>query len=150
MSKSMIAFAIFACVLGGMMTAAQAPTNAMLARPLNSPVNAAFASFAVGTLVLAVMVLLLRIKPDVAGTMSLPWYAWLGGSYGAVFVVAAAFSAPRLGVATTITIMVGGQLLMGVILDHFGAFGMEPRPISLARIGGLVLVLLGVLLVRRG
>jgi bacterial/archaeal transporter family-2 protein len=150
MSKSMIIFAIFACVIGGMMTAAQAPTNAMLARPLNSPVNAAFASFAVGTLVLGLMVLMLRVRPDVPGTMALPWYAWLGGAYGSVFVVAAAFSAPRLGVATTITLMVGGQLLMGVVLDHFGAFGIEPRPISLARVGGLVLVVLGVLLVRRG
>lgn len=150
MSKSMIVFTIFACVIGGMMTAAQAPTNAMLARPLNSPVNAAFASFAVGTIVLLVLALLLRVKPDVQGTLSLPWYAWMGGAYGSVFVVAAAFSAPRLGVATTITLMVGGQLLMGVVLDHFGAFGMEPRPISLARIGGLVLVVMGVLLVRRG
>jgi transporter family-2 protein len=53
-------------------------------------------------------------------------------------------------VATTITLMVGGQLLMSVILDHFGAFGIEPRPVNLARLGGLGLVVLGVLMVRRG
>jgi transporter family-2 protein len=73
----------------------------------------------------------------------------MGGVYGVGFVCAAAFSAPRLGVATTITLMVGGQLLIGVILDHFGAFGIEPRPVSLGRIAGLALVVLGVLLVRR-
>lgn len=149
MSKSMIAFAIVASVIGGMLTATQGPTNAMLARPLNSPVNAAFVSFAVGTAVLAVLVLALRIKPDLQGAASLPWYAWMGGVYGVGFVCAAAFSAPRLGVATTITLMVAGQLIISMILDHFGAFGIEPRPISFGRIAGIALVALGVLLVRR-
>lgn len=149
MSKSMIAFAIVASVIGGMLTATQGPTNAMLARPLNSPVNAAFVSFAVGTAVLAVLVLALRIKPDLQGAAALPWYAWMGGVYGVGFVCAAAFSAPRLGVATTITLMVAGQLIISMILDHFGAFGIEPRPISFGRIAGIALVALGVLLVRR-
>ncbi len=149
MSKSMIAFAIVASVIGGMLTATQGPTNAMLARPLNSPVNAAFVSFAVGTAVLAVLVLALRIKPDLQGAAALPWYAWMGGVYGVGFVCAAAFSAPRLGVATTITLMVAGQLIISMILDHFGAFGIEPRPISFGKIAGIALVALGVLLVRR-
>lgn len=149
MSKSMIAFAVVASIVGGMLTATQGPTNAMLARPLNSPVNAAFVSFFIGTVVLLGLVFALRIKPDLQAAAGLPWYAWMGGVYGVGFVCAAAFSAPRLGVATTITLMVGGQLLIGVILDHFGAFGIEPRPVSLGRIGGLALVVLGVLLVRR-
>jgi transporter family-2 protein len=149
MSKSMIAFAVVASIVGGMLTATQGPTNAMLARPLNSPVNAAFVSFFIGTVVLLGLVFALRIKPDLQAAAGLPWYAWMGGVYGVGFVCAAAFSAPRLGVATTITLMVGGQLLIGVILDHFGAFGIEPRPISLGRIAGLALVVLGVLLVRR-
>ena len=150
MSKSMLAIAVVACVIGGMATATQGPTNAMLARPFNSPVNAAFISFAVGTMALAVLVLALRVKPDWSAVAEMPWYGWLGGLYGVCFVIAAAFSAPRLGVATTITLMVGGQLLISVILDHFGAFGIEPRPISLSRIAGLALVVGGVLLVRRG
>ncbi|MFN3856118.1 MAG: DMT family transporter [Caulobacter sp.] len=150
MTKHLALFAVAACVFGGMLTAMQAPTNAMLARPLNSPVNAAFASFAVGTLVLLVAIMALRVRPDFGATAAMPWYAWMGGAYGAVFVVAAAFSAPRLGVATTITLMVGGQLLMSVILDHFGAFGIEPRPINWSKLAGLALVLGGVLLVRRG
>lgn len=150
MTRSIILVAILASILGGMMTATQGPTNALLARPMHSPVNAALVSFAVGTLVLLVAALALRVKPDLTGAANLPWYAWLGGAYGAVFVVAAAFSAPWLGVATTITLMVGGQLLMSVILDHFGAFGIAPRPVNLTRLGGLLLVVLGVLLVRRG
>jgi transporter family-2 protein len=64
MTKSMIAFAVVASIVGGMLTAAQGPTNAMLARPLNSPVNAAFVSFFIGTVVLLGLIFVLRIKPD--------------------------------------------------------------------------------------
>ncbi len=145
----LLLFAICACVVGGMLTALQAPTNAMLARPLNSPVNAAFVSFAVGTAVLLVAILALRIRPDWPGVQALPWYAWLGGAYGAVFVVAAAFSAPRLGVASTVTLMIAGQLLSGIVVDHFGGFGIAPKPVNAMKLLGVALVFVGVVLVRR-
>jgi transporter family-2 protein len=148
-AASVLLIALCACVVGGMFTALQAPTNAMLARPFNSPVNAAFVSFAVGTLVLLVAVLALRVRPDWGGVQALPWYAWLGGAYGAVFVVAAAFAAPRLGVASTITLMIAGQLALSLVLDHFGWLGVPRQPLSLTRIAGVALVLAGVLLVRR-
>lgn len=141
--------AILIVVLGGGATALQAPTNARLASAVSSPVNAAFISFAVGTLVLGVIATVLHTRPDVAATRSLPWYAWLGGAYGACFVVAAAWAVPRLGVAMTITLMVGGQLLMSLVLDHFGALGVPQHPMNLGRIAGVGLVLAGVLLVRR-
>lgn len=148
-AASILLLAVCACVVGGMLTALQAPTNAMLARPFNSPVNAAFVSFAVGTLVLLVAMAALRVKPDWSGVQTLPWYAWLGGAYGAVFVVASAFAAPRLGVASTITLMIAGQLVAGMVVDHFGGFGIAPRPINLVRLLGVALVFVGVVLVRR-
>lgn len=136
-------------ILAGGATALQAPTNARLATAVSSPVNAAFISFAVGTVVLGVAAALLHTRPDFAATRSLPWYAWMGGAYGACFVVAAAWGVPRLGVAMTITLMVGGQLLLSLILDHFGALGVPRQPLNLGRIAGVGLVLAGVLLVRR-
>jgi transporter family-2 protein len=79
----------------------------------------------------------------------LPWYAWVGGLYGAVFVVAAAWAVPRLGVALTITLMVAGQLLISLVLDHFGALGVPRQPLNLGRLAGVALVIGGVLMVRR-
>ncbi len=148
-ASTLLMIAVAACVVGGMFTALQAPTNAMLSRPMGSPVNAALVSFAVGTLVLTIAVLALRIQPDWTGVRALPWYAWMGGAYGAVFVVAAAYSAPRLGVAPTITLMIAGQLIAGITVDHFGGFGAEPKPVNLAKALGVVLVFAGVVLVRR-
>jgi transporter family-2 protein len=141
--------AIVLVVVAGGATALQAPTNARLAAAVASPVNAAFVSFAVGTVALGLMVAALQTRPDWAATRGLPWYAWIGGLYGAVFVVAAAWGVPRLGVALTITLMVAGQLLFSLVLDHFGALGVPRQPLTLGRFAGVALVLAGVLLVRR-
>ena len=141
--------AMLAVVLGGAATALQAPTNAKMMGAVGSPVNAAFVSFAVGTAALGVLAVMLQARPDMAAARALPWYAWVGGLYGAIFVVAAAWGVPRLGVATTIILMVAGQLLLSLVLDHFGAMGMPKHPVSLGRVAGIGLVIAGVLMVRK-
>jgi transporter family-2 protein len=144
------ALAIIAVVLAGGATALQAPTNARLMTAVGSPINAAFVSFAVGTAVLGLMALMFQTRPDMAAARGLPWYAWIGGVYGVIFVIAATWAVPRMGVATTIVLMVAGQLLVSLVLDHFGAFGVPRQPISWSRVGGVALVIAGVLLARRG
>lgn len=141
--------AALACLAAGMMNAIQAPTNASLVGSAGSPLNAALISFAVGTAVLLVLALAMRVKPDLAAMRGLPWWAWMGGVYGAFFVTVAAFATPRLGVAFVITLMIAGQLTMSIILDHVGAFGVAERPVSLPRLLGVALVFAGVILVRR-
>lgn len=142
--------AMLAVILAGGATALQAPTNAKMATAVGSAVNAAFVSFAVGTMALGLLVAALHTRPDFTVAKGLPWYAWIGGLYGAVFVVAATWAVPRLGVAMTITLMVAGQLIISVILDHFGAFGVPRSPINLTRLAGIALVIGGVVLVRKG
>lgn len=140
---------IFVLVLGGMLAGLQAPTNAKLSAAVGSPVNAAFLSFLVGTLVLGAAALATQSRPDMAAVKGLPWYIWLGGAYGAVFVAAAAWGVPRLGVAMVITLLVAGQLAMSLVIDHFGALGVPRQPVSAGRILGVLMVVGGVLLVRR-
>jgi transporter family-2 protein len=142
-------FPMMLIILAGGATALQAPTNARLMTAVGSPVNAAFVSFAVGTVALGLMAILFQTRPDMVAARSLPWYAWIGGLYGVVFVIAATWGVPRLGVALTITLMVAGQLLISLILDHFGAFGAPQQPINLGRLAGVALVIGGVLMVRR-
>jgi transporter family-2 protein len=145
-----IVFAISAALLGGFLLALQPPTNAMLARSVGSTLNAAMVSFAVGTLVLLAAALVARARPDLAAARALPWWAWLGGAYGAVFVFAIAYGAPRIGVAATLTLAIAAQLATAVALDHFGALGLPARPISFGRLAGVILVFAGAVLVRRG
>jgi len=140
---------MLAIIIAGGATALQAPTNARLATAVASPVNAAFVSFAVGTAALGIMALALQTRPDIQAAKALPAWAWAGGLYGVVFVVAAAWAVPRLGVAMTVTLMVAGQLLLSLTLDHFGALGVPRQPMNLGRIAGVALVIAGVVLVRR-
>jgi transporter family-2 protein len=143
------AMILLAIVIAGGATALQAPTNARLAVAMASPVNAAFVSFAVGTVALGLLAAVLHTKPDLAAARALPAWAWFGGLYGCVFVITAAWGVPRLGAALTITLMVAGQLLLSLILDHFGALGVPRHPIGIGRLAGVALVFIGVLMVRR-
>ena len=147
MNPLMIA-AIAAAFVAGTLVALQAPTNALLARAVGSPVNAAFVSFLVGVLALAVVAAGLGVKPNIGAARALPWYAWIGGLYGAVFVAVAAFAAPRMGITFFLIVGIGGQLAMAVLLDKIGAFGLAPQEIGVGRILGLVLVVAGAWLVQ--
>jgi transporter family-2 protein len=139
---------VLVLVAGGLI-AIQAPTNAMLAKAGGSPVLAALISFAVGTIGLLTAWIASGNRPGTAAFAGLPWYAWIGGLYGAMFVAVAAYAAPRIGLASLITIGIAGQIAMALWLDHIGALGLPREPINLGRILGALLVVGGVILVRR-
>lgn len=148
MNGSYIAIALL--LLAGALAAVQGPTNARLSVGLGSVVNGAFVSFLIGAAALGAIALFMQVKPEGAAVRAIPWWGWLGGLYGCLFVTTIVWGIPRLGVATTMTLVVAGQLIMSVILDHYGAMGTHSQPITLARLGGIVLIVGGALLVRRG
>ncbi len=107
-------------------------------------------SFAVGTATLLVLALAMQHRPEGQAVREVPGWAWIGGLYGALFVVVLAWATPKLGVATSLAAVVAGQLVLGLLIDHFGLMGVPRQPISLARLGGTAMVIGGMLLVRRG
>lgn len=137
-------------VLGaGGLIALQAPTNALLARVGGSPVLAALISFAVGTMALFVVWLASGNRPSPGAFTNVRWYAWLGGLYGATYVAVAAYAAPRIGLASLITFGIAGQIAVALWLDQVGALGLPREPINVGRAAGALLVVAGVVLVRR-
>ena len=75
---------------------------------------------------------------------------FLGGAYGAFFVSAAAFAAPRLGLAWMLTIMIATQLVAALVIDRFGLIELREGADQRLRLAGVALVLIGAMLVRRG
>jgi transporter family-2 protein len=148
MNPAIVVPMLLVLAAGGMISL-QAPTNAMLARAGGSPVLAALISFAVGTLVLLGVWLASGSRPRASSFAGLPPYAWLGGAYGALYVAVAAYAAPKIGLASLITIGIAGQIVMALLLDHVGALGLPRDPLSIGRIAGALLVVGGVILVRR-
>ena len=144
------AIPLLLALVAGILIAVQAPTNAILAKASGSPVVAAFISFFVGTIALGALVAATSGRVFAPELRDVPWYAWVGGLYGAVFVAVAAFAAPRIGIGVLLTAAIAGQLLAALILDHYGFFGLPRQPVNLTRIAGVTLVLAGAMLVRRG
>ncbi|MGE0321593.1 MAG: DMT family transporter [Polyangiaceae bacterium] len=144
-------FFVLLVVLVGVVLPAQAGINAELRRNLGHPFLAGVVNFGGGLLILLVASVAARTGiPKWSAIAAAPWWAYLGGACGAALVLAGVVAAPRLGAALLIASLVMGQLVASVVIDHYGFLGYGVRPISFARIAGVLLLAGGVLLIQRG
>jgi bacterial/archaeal transporter family-2 protein len=144
-----MAFVLLA-VLVGLFLPVQAGVNAQLRLALGHPLTTALVSFLVGAVALAILAVMARVPvPAARAVAEVPAWQWIGGLLGAAYIAAAVILAPRLGAATMIASVVAGQMLASLVLDHFGWIGFTQHPASGARVAGLVLIVAGVLLMRR-
>ena len=134
---------------GGVSVMVQQVLNADLRASINSPLWAAFASYLVGTLTVAVVLLAIR-EPWLslaAIRESSPW-SWIGGMFGTVYIVASILLMPRLGAATVVALLVTGQMLGSIVFDHYGLFGLTQHRADLPRLAGAALLITGAILIR--
>jgi transporter family-2 protein len=142
-------FLLLLALVAGSFLPIQAGVNAHLKLYAGHPVIAAFISFAVGTLALLVSSLAMRLPwPSLAAFSDAPWWVWIGGVLGAVYVFLAVVLANRLGAAVLIAFIVAGQMIASIIVDHYGLVGFPRHPVNAWRIIGAVLLLSGVVLIR--
>jgi bacterial/archaeal transporter family-2 protein len=135
--------------LAGAMLPIQFGINAQLATWVDSPLRATLVSFAVGTAaLLVVMVAAYRDWPAVERIGSAPWWVWVGGLLGAFYVLGSVVAAPKLGAATLVALILAGQAVASLLVDHYGWVGFEEHPITPGRLVGIALVAAGVALVR--
>lgn len=78
-----------------------------------------------------------------------PWWAWAGGFLGAFFVTSSIILTPRLGAANTVSSILAGQIFASILLDHFGLLNLPVHAVTLPKIVGAVLVMIGVIVVFR-
>jgi len=135
----------------GVVVSFQPLINVILARAVGSPYGAAAISIAVAGLgALAMIVVTGRGDLSRAALASVPWWVYLAGLIGTVFVAGGVVIAPVTGALLFFACVVAGQLVGALLADHFGLFGAAVRHVSVARLLGLALVLGGALLVQRG
>jgi transporter family-2 protein len=133
----------------GVLLPVQAGVNAQLRSVLGSPVTAALVSFLVGTAGLVTAAVIFRAPMALrAAWVASPWWYWVGGLIGALYVVASIVLAPRLGAATLVAAVVAGQMIASLLLDQYGLLGFPTHPISGLRVLGAALVIGGVVLVQ--
>ena len=140
----------FLPLVGGAMIAAQAPVNARLRVVLASQFGSAIVSFVVGLILLTGALVVSGQTGAMASVGEGPWWAYLGGLFGAVFVVATLVASPRIGVTTTFVAAIAGQIILSSLIDRFGWFGIGAIALSWERVLALVLMLVSLVLLLRG
>ena len=143
-----ILIATLLMAVAGAMIAAQAPINAALGRGIGSPMGAATISFGVGFALLLGATFVIGDGASLARVAEVPRILLIGGALGAVYVFAALWSVPILGVVSTASLMIFGQMGAALLLDHLGAFGAAQHSISPMRVLAAALVGAGVVLSR--
>lgn len=137
-------------LLAGAMLPMQAMLNSRLGKALGSAEYASFVSFLIGAMALLLYLLIVKTRlSTLTQTTTLPWYVWMGGVLGAFYVAVVIILAPRLGTAFTFGLVIAGQMLISVSMDHVGFMGLEVKPINYLSILGLVLLGAGVFLIRK-
>jgi transporter family-2 protein len=137
-------------VMAGAFVAIQAPINAELARGLGSPLAAAAISFLAGAIALGVVTFIVTRTQGTSITWREP-QAWLfvaGGLLGTVYVTTSILLIPRIGAAALIAFLITGQLIAGMVIDRVGFLGVAVREISLGRLAGAGLLIVGAVMVR--
>jgi bacterial/archaeal transporter family-2 protein len=142
---------ILACALiAGGLIPLQSAVNAKFGQAVPHPLHATFVSFLGG--LLGIIVLLICLHPPLPTKQSLgevPWYLYTGGLFGVVFVTTVLMLVPRIGVATMLATALTGQLVVSMLVDHYGWFGAPVHPISGLRVAGLACLMAGVFLIRK-
>lgn len=145
-----LALAILLAVAAGVSLVTQQVLNANLRFALGSAAWSGFVSYALGLFCMALLAAALRDPlPSLGAAARIPWWAWSGGLFGAIFVGLAIVLVPQLGAATFIALLITGQMLGSMVFDHFGWFGLAQRPIDPTRLVGAALLIGGVILIRR-
>jgi transporter family-2 protein len=148
MNHSWLFFAV--ALLAGTLITVQTGSNARLKEALGEALPAVIVSSSLGIILLVAVTLITGTPwpslPSIAGT---PWWGWLGGALGAVYAVAMVLLARELGAATLTALVVTGQLVCSVVLDHFGWVGFNEHAASIGRIVGGLFMVAGFVLIAR-
>lgn len=142
-------FWILMALLSGAFLPIQAGLNTKVGKTLDSPLYAALVSFLVGTIGLIVYILITRQSVSLANIKEAPSYIWLGGLLGAFYITVIVLVFPKLGPGLTFGLIVAGQMVISIVLEHFNVLVTQPSPVNIMKIVGMILVVAGVIIIRK-
>lgn len=140
----------FVALLAGAVVPIQAASNAILARQLGHPLWASATSLVISLIVLIPLLIIFKVpKPHFSAELfTQPIWIWFGGIAGMLYLTSALILVPKIGSTTFFVLVIAGQLIISVLIEQFGWFGMNRNPIPIEKVVGIGLVILGVLCVQ--
>jgi transporter family-2 protein len=140
--------ALVCTVAVGLLVGLQPAANAAISEHVGD-LAAAFVSLVVATTIIGVLLVLAGDPGRLAGVTALRPEQLIGAVGGAAVVTVGLIAVKPLGAGAVIALLVAGQVIISVVADRFGWFGVHPVPISAGRLVGVALVIAGTLLVTR-
>ena len=130
--------------LAGIAIPIQVAANSKLRDAVQSPSLAILIAFIIGTLGLTGLTLAGVLgRGQLVGLGQVPWWGWTGGLLSGFAVLCSMVALKPLGAAPVISAMIVGQLVMAMLLDHFGWLDVERSPINIWKVAGAILLLVG-------
>lgn len=138
---------VIIAAIGGIAVALQGQLMGSIDKQAGT-LESVFVTYGGGGFLIGIIMILLR-GGNLSGLSLVPWYTLLSGPMGLILIAAIGYSVPRLGLVPAFTIMVAAQFATAALIDQFGLFGADIRPITLSRITGMLVMFLGIWLVMR-
>jgi transporter family-2 protein len=138
--------AMAAAFVGGCLVAVQQALNGRVNVASQQPVATTWLNFVFGTLglLLGVAVSVVAFGASISPPSSGPGWMYLGGVFGLVFIITAAWSVPRYGVLVFALVTIAGQMTSAVLLDVIAPVG--GNSVTLGVVAGVLLTYVAVLL----
>ena len=132
---------VLAGILGGIAVGIQSP----IAGSMSQRIGGTASSFIVHVsgAVLSGMLLLLRGGEQIRNWRSLSWCMLASGAFGLILYLTLSQTLPRLGATTAIALIIIGQLVVGMLIDQFGLFGVEQQSIDFWKMFATTFLLAG-------
>ncbi|MCL2841928.1 MAG: DMT family transporter [Oscillospiraceae bacterium] len=94
-----------------------------------------------GLILIGILVLVKRENPFASRH---PWFLYLGGAIGVLNVLFANLAFGRISISAILALGLLGQSISGLLIDHFGLWGLQQRRFSKGNLAGLILILVGI------
>ena len=132
--------------LAGAFIPVMAILNGRLGKSMGEALHASVILFGVGVVFcLTVALVLTKSLPQAADLANAKPIEYLGGFIVGFYVISATLLAPRIGLANFIVCAVSAQIIISVVIDHFGLLGAMVRPVSITRLAGIGLLMAGII-----
>ena len=133
-------------LMAGALIPVQAASGGTLGRVLGNPLWGAAAALFIGFFALLIVAFAFRLPlPSISNALQGPWWMWIGGITGAIYVATSLVLLPKIGAASFIVCVIAGQMIAAMLLDHFGLLGLTAKPINLGRAVGVGIMFVGLL-----
>lgn len=149
-----MSFLWFLALFSGSCIAIQAAMNAKLGQLLNNTLLATSYAFFSSFLLVIIITFLVNTKGITTQWQQIPfsivpWYLWLSCVLSVFGVGSMYWLIPKMGVGSVMSYALTGQLVLAMVISHFGLFESPQKLISVTKLIGSLLLIIGIILINK-